>query len=35
MSAAQREITTLVEKLYQEVFARPEAPPSRRSSARN
>jgi general secretion pathway protein A len=35
MSAAQREITTLDEKLYLQVFARPEAPTSRRSAARN
>jgi len=35
MSAAQREITTLDEKLYLQVFARPETPTSRRSAARN
>jgi general secretion pathway protein A len=35
MSAAQREITTLDEKLYLQVFARPEAPTGRRSAARN
>ncbi len=34
MSAAQREITTLDEKLYLEVFARPDAPKTRRA-ARN
>lgn len=34
MSAAQREITTLDEKLYLQVFARPEAPATRRSAAR-
>jgi len=35
MSAAQREITTLDEKLYLQVFARPETPTSRRGAARN
>jgi type II secretory pathway predicted ATPase ExeA len=35
MSAAQREITTLDEKLYLQVFARPEAPTSRRGAARS
>ena len=35
MSAAQREITTLDEKLYLQVFARPETPSSRRGAARN
>jgi len=35
MSAARREITTLDEKLYLQVFARPEAPTSRRSATRN
>jgi general secretion pathway protein A len=35
MSAAQREITTLDEKLYLQVFARPETPTGRRSAARN
>lgn len=34
MSAAQREITTLDEKLYLQVFARPDAPATRRA-ARN
>ena len=33
MSAAQREITTLDEKLYLQVFARPETQPSRRAAA--
>jgi general secretion pathway protein A len=35
MSAAQREITTPDEKLYLQVFARPETPTSRRGAARN
>jgi general secretion pathway protein A len=35
MSAAQREITTLDEKLYLQVFARPETTTSRRVAARN
>ncbi len=35
MSAAQREITTLDEKLYLQVFARPETPANRRGAARN
>src|ERR1700722_722816 len=35
MSAAQREITTLDEKLYLQVFARPETPTNRRGAARN
>jgi type II secretory pathway predicted ATPase ExeA len=35
MSAAQREITTLDEKLYLQVFARPEAPAARRANARS
>jgi type II secretory pathway predicted ATPase ExeA len=35
MSAAQREITTLDEKLYLQVFARPEAPATRRANARS
>jgi general secretion pathway protein A len=34
MSAAQREITTLDEKLYLQVFGRPESQPSRRPAAR-
>lgn len=34
MTAAQREITTLDEKLYLQVFARPETQPSRRAAAR-
>jgi general secretion pathway protein A len=34
MSAAQREITTLDEKLYLQVFARPDTPASRRGAAR-
>jgi general secretion pathway protein A len=33
MTAAQREITTLDEKLYLQVFARPETQPSRRAAA--
>lgn len=33
MTAAQREITTLDEKLYLQVFGRPEAQPTRRSAA--
>ena len=32
MSAAQREITTLDEKLYLQVFARPDAPATRRAA---
>lgn len=32
MSAAQREITTLDEKLYLQVFARPDAPAARRAA---
>jgi general secretion pathway protein A len=35
MSAAQREITTLDEKLYLQVFARPDTPATRRSAARS
>jgi hypothetical protein len=35
MSAAQREITTLDEKLYLQVFARPETPATRRAAYRN
>jgi general secretion pathway protein A len=35
MSAAQRDIATLDEKLYLQVFARPEAPATRRANARN
>jgi general secretion pathway protein A len=35
MSAAQHEITTLDEKLYLQVFARPDAPTSRRGATRN
>jgi general secretion pathway protein A len=35
MSAAQREITSLDEKLYLQVFARQDAPTSRRGAARN
>ena len=34
MSAAQREITTLDEKLYLQVFARPDTPATRRAAAR-
>lgn len=34
MSAAQREITTLDEKLYLQVFARPDAPAARRAASR-
>ncbi|MGH8317100.1 MAG: hypothetical protein ACREUL_03865 [Steroidobacteraceae bacterium] len=34
MTAAQREITTLDEKLYLQVFGRPETQPSRRAAAR-
>jgi hypothetical protein len=33
MTAAQREITTLDEKLYLQVFGRPEAHTSRRTAA--
>ena len=35
MSAAQREITTLDEKLYLQVFARPDAPATRRTARAN
>lgn len=35
MSAAQREITTLDEKLYLQVFARPDTPATRRAAARS
>jgi hypothetical protein len=35
MSAAQREITALDEKLYLQVFARPDTPAARRSAARS
>jgi general secretion pathway protein A len=35
MSAAQREITALDEKLYLQVFARPDTPASRRGGTRN
>ncbi len=35
MSAAQREITTLDEKLYLQVFARPDTQASRRSAAKS
>jgi type II secretory pathway predicted ATPase ExeA len=35
MSAAQREITTLDEKLYLQVFARPDTPATRRTAARS
>jgi general secretion pathway protein A len=35
MSAAQREITTLDEKLYLQVFARPDTPTARRGATRN
>jgi type II secretory pathway predicted ATPase ExeA len=35
MSAAQREITTLDEKLYLQVFARPDTPATRRVAARS
>jgi general secretion pathway protein A len=35
MSAAQREITTLDEKLYLQVFVRPDTPAARRSAARS
>ena len=34
MSAAQREITTLDEKLYLQVFARPDSPATRRTASR-
>jgi general secretion pathway protein A len=34
MSAAQREITTLDEKLYLQVFARPDVPATRRTAGR-
>ena len=34
MSAAQREITTLDEKLYLQVFARPDTPATRRAASR-
>lgn len=34
MSAAQREITTLDEKLYLQVFSRPDTPATRRAAAR-
>jgi type II secretory pathway predicted ATPase ExeA len=34
MSAAQRELTTLDEKLYLQVFARPESPTTRRAAGR-
>jgi general secretion pathway protein A len=34
MSAAQREITTLDEKLYLQVFARPDTPVTRRTASR-
>jgi len=34
MSAAQREITTLDEKLYLQVFARPDTPATRRTASR-
>lgn len=34
MSAAQREITTLDEKLYLQVFARPETPAARRAASK-
>lgn len=35
MSAVQREITTLDDKLYLQVFAQPQAPATRRANARS